>query len=54
MSSIHFAAGKLDAFDFFGKEVLRLRGCVNCITVQKTVYMSARGCAVVFARFVIL
>ena len=53
-SCVHFAAGELDAFDFFGEEVLRLGGCVHRVTVQKTVYMSARGCAVVFARFIIL
>ena len=50
MSSIHFATGKLDAFDFFVEEVLRLFNRVHRVTVQKTVYM----CRVVVALWCLL
>ena len=54
MSSIHFAAGKVDAFDFFVEKELRLFDCVHRVAMQKTVHMAFGGCAVVLTRFIIL
>ncbi len=53
-SCVHFAACEVDAFDFLIEKVLRFFDCVYRVAMQKTVSVSARGCAVVFARFIIL
>lgn len=54
MSSVQFTGGKLYAFNFFIEEVLRLFNRAHRVAVQKTVDVAGGGCAVVFARFIIL